>query len=131
MRPPRALGLVLCREFVVNVGEGSYTLNGLFHALYFDSWPAASPPIMIYAALTGGRGEGTMELEVQRADTEASIDRHSTWAAFADPDVVIPHRVILKRCVFPAPGRYSFTLRFDGQQIANRMIDVFQARGRV
>src|SRR5262245_4441674 len=112
MRPPKALSLILCRDFVVNPGEASYTLTGLFHALYFDAWPAASPPIMVYAALTGGRGEGTIEMIVQQVETEVTVDHYSDWAAYADPDVVIPYRVVLRRCVFPAPGRYSFTLRF-------------------
>ena len=130
MRPPRALGLILCREFVVNVGEGSYTLSGLFHALYFDTWPALSPPIMVYAALTGGSGEGTIEVEVQRVETETFVYRYTNWAAYADPEVVVPFRAILGQCVFPVPGRYSFILRFDGIELANRAIDIFPRRGR-
>jgi hypothetical protein len=129
MRPPRALGLIPCREFVVNAGQASYTLEGVFHALYFDAWPAVAPPFLVFAALTGGRGEGTMELTVVQTETEVEVFRWSQWTAFADPDVVHAHQVRVRRCVFPTPGRYTFTLRFDGREIDNRVIDVFQTRG--
>src|SRR5262245_58413690 len=105
------------------------SLAGTFHTLAFDRWPAEGVPFTAYAALYGGQGEGTIELLVTRLETERIVYRYRRWYAAPGPRTV--HLEIkVRRCLFPAPGRYGLRLRFDGKDLTFRFLDVVARRDR-
>jgi hypothetical protein len=130
MKEPRVLGLVLCKRMAIDVAAAEMSLVGVFNRLEFDAWPAIVESFTVYTTLTGGEGQGKIELTIMRLDTEETVYRHQHWTGFADPGMVVALEIIVRRCVFPAAGRYAVTLRFDNQELANRPLDVLTRRPR-
>ncbi len=130
MKPPRVVGLVLCKSIGLDPVKAEYNLTGVFHSLYFRKWPTPPQPFFAYTALHGGEGDGTIELWVSRLETEERVYRYKRWHTIADPDLVIHLEIPLQKCSFPAPGRYGLSLRFDEKEIAFLILEVRQQRGK-
>jgi hypothetical protein len=82
------------------------------------------------ALLLGGEGEGLVEFAVLSAATEKLISRHQHWYTVPAPDVPVHLLQRLKRCTFPMPGQYVVSLRFDGDILAQRHLDLFQLHSK-
>lgn len=125
MSLPKIIGLILCRTLESDRATGETSLVGVFNALRFRDWPSPGQQFIVYSALHGGVGEGTIQLVIARLDTERAIHRYQRWVTLPGPgryfNLVIP----ITRCVFPLPGRYGLTLYFDGREVSNRYLDVF------
>jgi hypothetical protein len=128
-RLPVVVGLVLCETLAVEPQSARMSLVGTFHNRYFRRFPTPPQRFTAYAALDGGMGEGTIELRVTRLETEQEILRYRKWYAFSDPDLTANLEIKLRKCVFPAPGRYGLSLRFDGDELTYRHLDVFRIKG--
>jgi len=102
------------------------SLVGVFNSLRFPSFPTPPQRFTVYAALHGGDGQGTITLTVSRAITEAKIRQSQWWRGFSDPDLITMFEGTVEKCVFPTAGRYLVTLRFDGEIVTQRILDVFQ-----
>jgi hypothetical protein len=124
MKDPRVLGLILCKRLTVDVAAAELSLVGVLNEFRFGAWPAAAPPFSVYTTLTGGQGQGIIELMILNVETEEEIYNLRYWRGFTDPRLIIHHEMIARRCVFPTPGRYLAILRFDGRQLASRPFDV-------
>src|SRR5207237_967512 len=111
-------------EFDQETHQGS--LVGLFMSQRFREYP--SPPIdfTVYGILFDGIGEGTLELAVQHVNTAKDIHRAQRWITFPDSFSSLHMQIKIHHCVFPGPGRYDLTLRFDGQEVTHRFLDVYQ-----
>jgi hypothetical protein len=129
-KPPRAVGLILCRRMEIDTERVEVSLVGLIPALAFASWPAPAPVLTAYAALQGGQGEGTIEVVVTRLETEQDIYSQKRWSGFANPAGITHLALPIRGYAFPAPGRYNFKLLFDGQELASRLLDVHEERSR-
>lgn len=123
-RPPLVVGLLLCERFSVSAQAGA-SLEGLFNGLYFRDFPSLPREFTAYACLYRASGEGTIELLVTDAQTERDIYRYQSWATFPSPSPPV-HTVIPVRCVFPAPGAFNLTLRFDERILAQRTLLIYQ-----
>jgi hypothetical protein len=123
-KPPRALGLVLCQAVVVDPSAAQMSLAGVFHSLRFSAWPGVCPSFTVYAALHGGEGEGTMQVRVTEMETERDVYRYQRWGAFTRGHPPIHLEVRIRNCVFPGPGRYVVSLRFDEYDLASRILIV-------
>jgi hypothetical protein len=123
-KAPRAIGLFLCRRAEVDTAAVEYSLIGLIRTLSFAKWPALAPPILAFAALQGGNGEGTMEVVGTQMATERDIYRWRRWQSLPGPRGLGYLEAPIRRCVFPGPGRYRFTLKFDGEELTQRLLDV-------
>ena len=124
MKLPRVVGLVLCRSMTFDPEAGGHTLTGVFNTLVCPSWPSPPQQFMAFAGLQGGRGEGTIELVIQRMATEQRVYRFRRWYTLPDPQLVSSLELPIRRCVFPAPGRYGVSLRFEGSELTSRTLDV-------
>ncbi len=122
---PKAVGLILCNRIEIDKVQVEYSLHGLIHGLTFSKWPAISPSFMAYAALQGGSGEAKIEIEANHLQTERTVYRYSRWFTIPDPRRSAAFEARISRCVFPSPGRYSFSLRFDRQELSRYLLDVF------
>jgi hypothetical protein len=130
VKPPRVLGPILCKSTTFDPATGATTLFGAFNALFHSSWPTPPEQFTVYAGLHGGVGEGTIELAVYRLETEERIHRYQRWFAVPDPSIVLTLDLRVRRCIFPAPGRYALRLRFDGVEAALTLLDL-RARSRL
>src|SRR5437762_2525172 len=113
-KAPEPVALILCERMHVDPQAVQMSLVGVFHSRRFPSFPTPPQRFTVYVALHGGDGQGTMRLTLAKADTEEIVYETEKWRGFADPDLTTTYEEIVKHCVFPYPGRYIITLRFDG-----------------
>jgi hypothetical protein len=122
---PAAVGLVVRRRLEVDTSTGYVNLIGICHELHYRRFPTLPEPFTIYVHLYGGTGEGTIELLILSLETEQEVYRYRRWAAFGAGQFV--HLEIrIRRCSFPAPGRYLLKLHYDSELLSDR---VFDAKG--
>jgi hypothetical protein len=96
--------------------HGGASVVNVFHALHFPTFPSRRQNFSVYAALYDGEGEGTMEsmeLVLSRLETEEDRILHRRWFTFPGRGQVANVEIPVIGCVFPAPGRYGFSLIFD------------------
>ena len=122
---PVALGLNLCEKVIVEKGTNNVTLVSNFTKLIVEEFPSPPQRFAVYAALTDGLGDATINLVVTHLDTDEVINTYRASVHF--PDRLFEVRVLfrLSECSFPAPGRYQFSLLIDGEWIAHRQLEVF------
>ncbi len=125
MKLPQVMGLVFCRRFAVNTTTHEASLEGLFQAIEFKSFPTQPQRFDVYAALYSGRAEGAVELVGRRLETEKDVYRYRRWFSFTG-GYVIQLQIPVRKMVFAAPGRYQFALMFEGAELTKRFLEISQ-----
>lgn len=128
MKLPEVVGLVLCDRMEVDPQARQMSLVGIAHSLFFRNFPSPPRSFTVYGALYDGTGEGTIELSVHRLETEKRIYRYQRWFALAGRGQPMHLEIPVRRCVFPAPGRYILALSFDAKRLTHRLIDVVRSK---
>jgi hypothetical protein len=123
-KAPRAIGPLLCRDVAFGPAPATMSLVGLVNQRSYAQWPSPIDPFFFYALLVGGEGEGVMEFAVLSAATEQMVYRYRRWYAIPAPDLPVHLLQRIQRCVFPLPGRYLVSLRFEGEILTQRPLDV-------
>lgn len=121
---PRVAGLILCNRAEMNTATVEMSLVGLFHHLEFSSWPAPPRPFTVYTELYDALAEGIMELAVFRLETGERIYYQQRWFASSDRGLTFPIEWRVRKCRFPAPGRYLLQLQLDGQELSRRFLEI-------
>src|SRR5207244_5920380 len=116
------VGLILCERFEINQGMAS--LVGVFQGLRFPTFPSPVKDFVAYAGLSGKSIEGTMELTVTRLVGEKDLFSYKRWLSFPE-EVITVNLVVRLACVFPAPGLYSVSLRFNSDVLTQRIVEIF------
>jgi hypothetical protein len=80
--------------------------------------------------LFDGEGEGELRPEITQLARERAVYRWSIWTGFPGRGMLLHREIRVTRCPFPAPGRYSLTLFFDGIEIAKHFLDIYADGGR-
>lgn len=120
--PPRVVCLTLCDKIVVAGGELS--LANLRHEFRLPQFPSLPQPFTVYTALADGSEEGTLQLRVLQLPSEQLIYRYRRWLAFPSEPRILNLEIRVRKCIFPAPGRYTVGLRFEDGILSQRWIDV-------
>jgi hypothetical protein len=84
-------------------------------------YPVVQPQLAVFAQLTGGRGVGSVRVELRHADSDAVIHRtRSAEAGFDanDPLAVRGVRIRILNLTFPVAGLYWVQLWYDGEVLA-------------
>jgi hypothetical protein len=126
---PEVVALVLCERMDVDPQVGKTSLSGIFHARRFRSFPSPVQTFTVYVAPYGGIGEGTVQLDILRLEPELRIYRWRKWSTFPGAAYLVNLVIRVGDCVFPAPGRYELSLRYDDRLLTYRRIDIFHASG--
>jgi hypothetical protein len=123
---PQVVGLIVCERLEPNPETGLTSLVGIVQAMRFPHFPSEPHAFTVYVALTDGIGEGTLRLLITRLETNEEVYYHDRWVTFPNDRLLVLNMVIpVSRCVFPAPGRYSFGLFLDKQLVSERALPVF------
>jgi hypothetical protein len=116
----------MCEGLAIDTQRPKVSLVGVFHSLHFKEFPARPERFTVYAVLYDGVGEGKMELVITRQETEEDVNTYSKWVGFPGRGRIAHVEISLQKCSFPAPGRYRIMLRFDGNILTERLMDVFE-----
>lgn len=116
MIPPTALGLHICEKVIIEAGTKNPSLVCCFQGLEVERFPTLPQKMSVYAVLTDGLGEVTMELVVSRLDTLAEVNTLRQLIAFPSKLTEVQVHFRLRQMVFPAAGQYQFSL-FAGQEL--------------
>jgi hypothetical protein len=126
---PEVVGLVLCEGLDWHSARGKVSLSGVFQALGFRHFPTVPQDFTVYVALSGAVGEGALKLVITRLETDEEIYYYERWYSFpADRLLVVNIELPVRRCVFESPGRYGFTLYFDGKFVTERSLLIFKVK---
>jgi hypothetical protein len=122
--PPTPVGLTLCERIIIEEGTRNVTLVNCFSRLRAQSFPAVPAPFSVFAVLTNGHGDATIELVISRLDTLDEIDAQRLQGHF--PARLAEVRIFFRvgQCSFPTPGVYEVSLRVDGDVAAARRLSV-------
>ena len=123
-RLPQVAGLILCKRMDVNPAKVEMSLVGVFHELKFSQWPTPVYPFTVYTEVHDAAAEGTMELRLTRLETEKDVYVQQRWFAASDRQLTFQLEWRVRKCAFPAPGRYRLSLQLDGEELSWRYLDV-------
>jgi hypothetical protein len=116
---------MLCDQVIVDKDTNKVSPIGIFTGLAVDDFNQPRR-FSAFAALTNGRGQTTLQLDVFQLANGDQIHTSAYQLFFPDPLVVVNLNLRLKRIRFPAPGWYDFDLKVNGEHIAQRRIRVYQ-----
>jgi hypothetical protein len=122
--PPIALGLTLCEKVIVEERTRNTTFVSMFTTLLAEGFPSPPQRFAVAAVLTGGQGEGTVDLTITRLETDEevySLQRHLRCPSRLAEVQVLFH---IRNYSFPEPGLYDATLFVDGDPVARRKFKV-------
>jgi hypothetical protein len=123
---PFPLALVVCDGCWQDPYTGKFTLIGTFSTIAGESFPLSHPILTVYAALTDGRGNMPIRLQlVDVNEAEEPLFVHDGEVAFADPRMVSEVVFIGQGIQFPHPGEYRLQLFANNEFMTERRILVF------
>jgi hypothetical protein len=125
--PPVAVSLTLCDYVIVEERTKKISLIGTFTGLKVADFPATPHPFSVFAVLTDGIGDVTIDLSVTQLATNEEVAIHQGRMRFPDKLAEVSYHARLHHCTFPAPGVYQFTLLADGEWVAHRRLRVYSA----
>ena len=122
--PPIALGLTLCEKVIVEEGTKNVTLVNTFTTMFVDEFPSPAQRFAVYAALTNGLGDATIELVLTHLETDNEIHARRMPLRFSDKLAEVRILYRMSEISFPEPGKYQFSLLVDGDWIAQRQFQL-------
>ncbi len=124
--PPVAVGLILCDQVIFDLQTRNPSPINIFSGLTVDEFPSEDKKCSVFAALTNGRGNGTIRLVVTSLDSGDVIYEQEDLIRFSHPLVVMNVHVRIRGIRFPVEGRYEFVLYVDSDPVAQRTLRVWQ-----
>ena len=116
------IDLALLADAATIDATGKMNILGVFDRLGVSQFPAQHGRIALVLRLTAGTSEiGRHDMEIRLSDPDGAEvlsvngEMQLGVGGHASEGIRVPHVLNLDRLVFPAPGRYSFDVRVDGQ----------------
>ncbi len=115
--------LALLADAATIDGAGKLNILGVFDRISTSSFPAQHPHMVLILRFTAGVDEiGTHKVEISLSDPKGHRVVHlngdmqlGAGRAGITEGLKVPHVLHLDGMVFPAPGRYAFDVRIDGE----------------
>lgn len=117
---PIALGLTICDRVIVEEHTRNVTLVNCYNKLNVEGFPSPPRRIDLYAVLTDGLGDGTINVVVTHLDTDAEVYSFQGRVRFPDRRQELRLYFRIRKCSFPVEGRYQVTVLIDGEWIVHR-----------
>jgi hypothetical protein len=77
--PPNIVGLIFADRFEIDVAKRELSLMGLFQAKSFSEFPSVPLGMIVFAMVTGGRGEGILQLTAHPLKFAGEADPEADW----------------------------------------------------
>jgi hypothetical protein len=122
---PSAIGLTLCDYVIIEERSRKASTIGSFSALKCTSFPALAKPFCVFATLTDGEGDASVELTVTELTKDEVLGKYRGQTHFSDRLAEVRILFRLKEWIFPSPGVYLFTLTLDHEWIAHKRLPVY------
>jgi len=123
---PLSIGLLLCETDLIEEGSRNASLVNCFSSRTVKQIPSEPISFVIYAFLTDGIGDISLEVIIQRLDTLEEVANRSLLVHFKDPLYNARVRLRVKDFSFPVAGSYQVMLLAEGEMIAQRKLAVIQ-----
>jgi len=121
--PPMPLAMVICDQVYRDPATGKTTLLGIFSTVHARKFPATHPTMGLYVALTDGRGEVPLRIQlIDAAESRDALFKTELSARFPDPRSIIEVVMGLPPLVFPEPGEYRFQVFAKDELVIERRV---------
>ena len=107
---PTAIALTICDQVIVDERTKKPSIIGMFTGLGVEQFPSDPQRFSVCASLTGGVGDGRIELSVSQASTGETIYQQAGTIHFPDRTDMVNVFFRIRKLRFPAPGFYLFRL---------------------
>ena len=127
---PFVLSIMICDTILIDLATGKFSLHGCFDNLFAPGFPVAHPRMMLYLAMTNGRG--AMRTKIQLVDTDEKNDpifRIEGTVEFPDPLAVVDVRIAIGPVVFQVPGEYRLQVHVENKFLIERRLTVIPIGG--
>jgi len=120
---PDVLAMLFADDIHRETASGKFSILGTYDTVAAPSFPWTLPALIMYLALTDGRGQTPMTIRLVDVDelrppifeSQATID-------FSDPLSVVEMAFFETNVLFPGPGEYRVQLFAFGQFIRERRL---------
>jgi hypothetical protein len=126
IQPPKAIGLFLCDQVVIDRDTQKPCLIGCFAGKAVEDFPSGPQKFDVFAALTDGLGDVIIDLTVTHLDMDQEIYSRQLPFRFPSPLKVVHLYFRVRTCEFPAPGNYLVTLAVGETEVASCRLRVYQ-----
>jgi hypothetical protein len=126
---PTVIGLLLCEQIIVEEDTHNVTLVNCFTRLKVEEFPSGPQRFALFAALTDGLGDVTLDVVIVGLDNEEEVFRQARRLQFRDPLQEIRFLFRITRCAFPVAGPYEVGLLADGESLARHRFEVTKQEG--
>jgi hypothetical protein len=121
---PVAIGLHVCEQVIYEEETKNVTLVNCFRKRIVEQVPSEPFPFTVFAWLTDGQGNMTIDLLIQRADDLEEVYRGSAPLHLTSPLHEMRCRFRIRTCRFPTVGAYRVALHVHGEMIAQRGVTI-------
>ena len=120
---PAAIGLLLCEQVIVEEKTRNVTPVNCFTYRTAERFPRMRS-FTVFAILTDGLGEISLEIALQRLDTLDEVYRRRLAYRFTNPLQEVRFLLRIRDCSFPVLGHYLVTLLADNELVAQRRLRI-------
>jgi hypothetical protein len=121
---PIAESLVICDQVITEAGTNKKSLIGIFNSIASPSFPVQHPRLSVYAAMSNGRGEMTVQLRCVRMKDNAETFKVSGTLQFPNPNAVVELVANFNQLPFEQDGLYSFELICEEEILLEKRFNV-------
>ena len=107
---PVALGLMVCEKVIVEEHTHNVSLVNCFISMKVEDVPSEPRRFDVFAALTNGFGDVTLEVVIERLDTGEPIYHRIHSVRFVDRLQEMRFILRIRNVSFPVAGAYQVTL---------------------
>jgi hypothetical protein len=127
---PQCLSMLVAQEVRLDPVTQQASIIGVIHTIVVSSFPDWQPRVVIWAELTGGRGDAALLVTVIRLGGvtlgEEVVTEVRLRGRFTNPRSVYMVTVTIDRIRLAEPGVILFRLSYDGSVIMERRVQVIQ-----
>jgi hypothetical protein len=126
---PHVLAMIICDQVIIDARTGKQSIIGSFSVVNTPSFPLRYPSLMVYIALTEGRGDIPLQLRlIDSNEEQAPVVDRTLSIKFQDPRQVCELHSAFYNLMFPQPGEYRLQLFSRGEPLMERRLLVRQIK---
>ena len=122
VKRPVVVGLTVCREVIIDEDTHHKTLVNCVSEVYVEDFPADPRDYTVCCILADGLGEMDVTLEVTDLSTKEDVYQQAWTISLTDSLREQWLFITARNLIFPAPARYEFVLRINGEWFAHNTV---------